>query len=131
MPHSLGYSPSANHVIAIDGRPASPAMAAALEAITRNAQISRNRTAAINADPRVIHLRSMKAPISPNYDAEQMVADFVSGRAARDQRINALVRARIGQIDRNVFAVRENLRHAARLRWEKGFVVKASAEAAA
>lgn len=108
-------------ITAIDGLPASPAMAAALEAVARNAGISRNRIAAINADPRVIRLRSMKAPLAADYDAAQMVADFVSGRAARDQRINALVRARVGQIDRNVFAVRDNLRHAARLRREHAF----------
>lgn len=111
--------PTTTEIIAIDGRPASPAMAAALADIDARARGRAARLEAINADPRVIRLRAMKP--RPNYGygsagARQLFADMANGSVARSARIAALVRARIGQLDHNYVAIDNNLSDAASIR---------------
>lgn len=105
-------------ITAIDGRPASPAMAAALAAVDA-ARGRVARQAAINTDTRIIRLRAMKPRADYGYGtagARQLFADMADGSIARSARIAALVRARIGQLDHNPVAVRSNLREAACIR---------------
>lgn len=111
--------PQTSQIIAIDGRPASPAMAAALERIQAAGEREAARKARINADPRVIRLRAMKATriYEEGMDgAFQLFTDFASGRIARHVRIAHLVRARVGQLDKNRAAIQIGLRGAAKCR---------------
>lgn len=112
----MHHSPT---VTAIDGRPANPAMAAALAAIDASVRVRQLRADAINADPRVIRLRAMKERTVVGYGfigAAQVFAAMGDGTLARRSRIAALVRARTGQLDRNIFAIRDNLGEAATIR---------------
>lgn len=127
-----------NTEIAIDGQSADPVMARALESIARNARIGLDRTARIKSDTRVIRLRAMKSARQITdggmTGALRVFHDMASGRAARDARIAALVRARVGQIDRNPVASRDNLREAASIRrkhWTRCEAITAPAAASA
>lgn len=106
-------------ITAIDGRPASPAMAAALAAVDAADRGRVARQTAINADARIIRLRAMKPRPSYGYGtagARQLFADMANGSVARSARIAALVRARIGQLDHNYVAIDNNLSDAASIR---------------
>jgi hypothetical protein len=94
-------------VIAIDGRPASPAMAAALEATDRNCREAGERKATMQArldtDRRLIIRRAAKEALTTEYGhgvvgAQQVFTDMSSGRMARRSAIASLIRARVALI---------------------------------
>ena len=77
------------------------------------------RHARIDADPRVVWLRSARPMTNYGYGfvgAAQVFSDMADGTSARRARIASLVRARIGQIDGNRAAVRKSLADAAATR---------------
>jgi hypothetical protein len=101
--------------IAIDGRPASPAMAAALEAIDRNVRIRRDRLEAIAADPRIRARQAARTANDRDYldgmdGAFLLMADLAAGRIARRGMFNALLRARIALVDKNYVEARRQVR---------------------
>lgn len=75
----------------------------------------RQRTAIINADPRIVYLRSLKDQTTIE-SADALMADLLSGKHVNSARINRLIRARIGQLDKNRAAIQVNLREAAECR---------------
>lgn len=99
--------PSTTEVIAIDGRPASPAMAAALEAIDRNCREAGERKATMQArldtDRRLIIRRAAKDALSIDFGygatgAQQLFDAMDRGRLARRSAIASLIRARVALI---------------------------------
>lgn len=129
---------TAASVTAIDGRPASPAMARALASIDATAKAMCARKERIANDPRIIRLRSLAPVTVYGYGvagAGQVFDEMASGKSARRARIAALVRARTGQLDRNIHAVRDNLRDAAFIRrgnhWTRGEALTAPVVAGA
>lgn len=99
--------PSTATIIAIDGRPATPAMAAALEAIDRRAREHGGAKAAmrsrIDTDPRVMARRAAKAALVIDFGygvqgAQQLFTAMGDGRLARRSAIASLIKARIALI---------------------------------
>lgn len=105
-------------VIAIDGRPADPAMARALEQIAAIGPDFRARKDRINTDPRIIRLRRMSSELweEPPHGmdgAEHIFRRMAEGRIARQRRMGSLLRARVAQLDDYQSMVRHWLRDAA------------------
>lgn len=108
-------------VIAIDGRPASPAMAAALAKIDANCRAEGARKAArqsrIDSDRRVIARRAAKAALTTYYGygtegAQQVFNDMDSGRLASRAAVASLIKARIALIDNDPATARQFIRDA-------------------
>jgi hypothetical protein len=108
-------------VLAIDGRMASPAMAAALAQIDFNCRADNARKAArqsrIDADPRIIARRAAKEALTRQYDhgmagAGQVFRDMDSGRLAQSKAIVSMIRARIALLDHDRAAARQFIREA-------------------
>jgi hypothetical protein len=108
-------------IIAADGQPASPAMAAALAAIYASGASAMSREARINTDPRIIALRAHKAALTTDLadgvaGAMQLFSDIANGTEARRARVSALIHARIQMLDGFPHVARKHLRAAAGLR---------------
>ena len=108
-------------IIAIDGRPASPAMAAALEAIDRNCREAGARKAQrqgrIDGDRRIIARREAKRALEVEYrdgmdGAFLIFADMAAGRLARRSMLASLIRARTALLDGDFVAARQFVRDA-------------------
>lgn len=113
-------SPTAT-ILAIDGRTASPAMAAALEAIDRNCREAGARKAQrqgrIDGDRRVIARREAKHALEVEYrdgmeGAFMVFADMAAGRLARRSLLASLIRARTALLDGDFVAARQFVRDA-------------------
>ncbi|MEO9231523.1 MAG: hypothetical protein ABI216_21595 [Devosia sp.] len=113
---------TATQIIAIDGCPASPAVAAALAQIAENGARYADEKAAIearvDADPRIARLRRMRDELHVNYrhgvlGAEQVFEGMASGRLTRIHRITKLIRARRAHLRNDVLLTRDMLREAA------------------
>jgi hypothetical protein len=89
-------------VIAIDGRPASPAMADALAKIAADGKSRRAAAdahkAMIDVDPRIISLRAKNRQPDPQ-SVDEVFAGMIDGGIARQHRIGSLIRARMAQLD--------------------------------
>ena len=108
-------------IIAIDGRPASPAMAAALEAIDRNCRAEGARKAErqsrIDNDPRIIARRAAKDALAIDFGygvkgAQQLFNAMDDGRLARRSAIASLIKARIALINGWKREARQHIRDA-------------------
>ena len=118
---SCVIAPAAEPITAIDGRPASPAMARALAQLDAMFGESVRRTARINADSRIIWLRAQSAAlwseIPEGMDgAAHLFREVSEGRLARRHRVASLIRARIAQLDDYRSVVRRELADAAACR---------------
>lgn len=120
-------------ILAIDGRPASPAMAAALEAIDRNCREAGARKAQrqgrIDGDRRVIARREAKRALETEYrdgmdGAFLVFADMAAGRLARRSMLASLIRARTALLDKDFKAARQFIRDATFARHQHWTVTK-------
>lgn len=104
-------------VIAVDGRPASPAMARALAQIAENGRAAAAAKARRDADPRVIARRSALAALNtPVFSALHIFAGMADGSMQRRQIMSRLVRCRIELIEGFPTHARKLLREIAVLR---------------
>lgn len=85
----------AHSEIAIDGLPASPAMAQALAQIAANGAAERAHKAMINADQRIIARRAALKALPTNDCSPGIFLEIIDGTMQRRAILNRLIKARI------------------------------------